>query len=366
MFITNSPINETSGGGVVSYNIMKALENVTCLDRIYSSTQFEGELYNNIPAYCLTPESVGYSTFNNPFFEDYAIHHHLLENPTEHHINMIVFYGAPYKLVAHECGFHGVIVSDVAAHNIELSWVEHQKLGVNYPYPHLTNNTVWKMYSGHLVVSDVVITHSKRSAEYIKRKAEIPDRVFMKVIPHGCTLPDKIPPYPEQVTPGYMGAAGIDKGIHYLFMFVRASGIDTLVLGGKDFKNFVFREDADRYKTLGFVDDLSDFYKEISVYLQPTVTEGFGITGLEAMAYGRPVITTEETGIADLITDGKEGFIIPRPENDSLYLVDRFRYFIDNPSEVERMGKEARRTAEKYTWDNVVAMYEDLLNWCLD
>jgi len=44
-----------------------------------------------------------------------------------------------------------------------------------------------------------------------------------------------------------------------------------------------------RFKILGFVENLVDFYKQISVYIQPSITEGFGITPLEAMAYGRPV-----------------------------------------------------------------------------
>ena len=59
------------------------------------------------------------------------------------------------------------------------------------------------------------------------------------------------------------------------------------------------------------VDNVGKMYNSCSVYVQPSVTEGFGIPVLEAMAYARPVIVTEGAGVYELVDDGKEGFVVP-------------------------------------------------------
>jgi len=61
------------------------------------------------------------------------------------------------------------------------------------------------------------------------------------------------------------------------------------------------------------------------------------------------VIISDMVGAKEIIRDGKEGFVVPA--RDSWALAEKIRYFYDNPDEVKSMGREARRTAEKYTWE---------------
>ncbi|MFM8457554.1 MAG: glycosyltransferase family 4 protein, partial [Chthoniobacterales bacterium] len=55
---------------------------------------------------------------------------------------------------------------------------------------------------------------------------------------------------------------------------------------------------------------LADIYNRASVYVLPSFEEGMARSGIEAMAAGLPVIVTEETGLTDLMTTGKEGWVV--------------------------------------------------------
>jgi len=89
-----------------------------------------------------------------------------------------------------------------------------------------------------------------------------------------------------------------------------------------------------------------------------SITEGFGITPLEAMAYGRPVIVADGAGMSELVTDGQDGFVVPIRDIDAIK--NKITYFYDNPDEIKRMGDEARKTAMKYNWDLIKKEYIDI------
>ena len=74
----------------------------------------------------------------------------------------------------------------------------------------------------------------------------------------------------------------------------------------------------------------------------------FPRTTLEAMSCGLPVIISDMVGAKDIIEDGKEGFIIPAKNVDAI--AEKIQYFYDNPSEIRKMGKNARKKAKEYTW----------------
>lgn len=74
--------------------------------------------------------------------------------------------------------------------------------------------------------------------------------------------------------------------------------------------------------------------------------ESFGISCLEAFASGIPVVVSHETGIADII--GTAGVALPT--GDSRALVESLKELLRNKERRARMGKEARRIAERHTW----------------
>lgn len=91
-----------------------------------------------------------------------------------------------------------------------------------------------------------------------------------------------------------------------------------------------------------------DLYRKCSVNILPSLEEGCAGTNLEAMACGRPIIATNVSGAEDIIEDYKEGILIP-PANVKA-IKEAILHFYNDRSELARMGKNARATAEEYTW----------------
>lgn len=360
ILITNSALNTHTGGGVVSLNILRALQKVSVpriihLNEVVPDNQFEG-----IEAICTSPMHWGYApeTLANPFFQDYLSEHLIPDEPLE----IGVTYGCPMgnAVAKLKRGYFCKVFADLAPHNIQLSMEEHKAWGQPFNYPHLINEKIWKLYSRHLRIADVVITHSKQGAAYIKEKAELTTDPV--IIPHGCYLPDVIPPFPEEIRPGYFGAISADKGSMYLFnawIHNPHSENHQILLGGWGTQGFAVGPTyADKFRIIGPVDHINEFYNQVSFLVVPSVTEGFGISVLEAMAHGRPVICAEGAGAVDMVNDGVNGLVVPiRNTNAINTAID---YLYDNPDEIKRMGKNARKTAEDNTWEKIIEQYATL------
>ncbi|MBY6084697.1 glycosyltransferase family 4 protein [Ruegeria arenilitoris] len=96
---------------------------------------------------------------------------------------------------------------------------------------------------------------------------------------------------------------------------------------------------------LGETDDVRPYLSDASVFVLPSYyREGIPRSILEAMATGRPVITTTLPGCGDTVEDGVSGFLVaPRDANA---LADVMRKFLDDTDLALQMGKEARARAE--------------------
>ena len=94
----------------------------------------------------------------------------------------------------------------------------------------------------------------------------------------------------------------------------------------------------------GVVDDVRPWIAQASVYVLPSYREGVPRSTQEAMAMGRPVITTDSVGCRETVIDGVNGFLVPVRDADALAAA--MLRFIENPALIERMGRESRRLAE--------------------
>lgn len=95
------------------------------------------------------------------------------------------------------------------------------------------------------------------------------------------------------------------------------------------------------------------------LFVFPSYSDSWGMAVIEAMACGLPVIVSENTGAKDAVTNDC-GFIIPIDDADAL--ADKVLYFYNNRTEIERMGRNASKEAQKYTWDNYYKQVGDFLN----
>lgn len=95
----------------------------------------------------------------------------------------------------------------------------------------------------------------------------------------------------------------------------------------------------------GAVDDVRPRLAECSVFVLPSYREGHPRSVLEALATGRPVITTEVPGCRETIPSGSNGFLVP--PRDARALAAAMRRFIDDPTLIPRMGAASRELAER-------------------
>ena len=106
---------------------------------------------------------------------------------------------------------------------------------------------------------------------------------------------------------------------------------------------------------LGKLDDVRPAIAASTVYVLPSYREGTPRTVLEAIAMGRPIITTVAPGCRETVADGENGFLVPVKSVDAL--ADAMLEFIKDPALAARMGRRSRQIAEeKYDVDKVNAV----------
>lgn len=84
---------------------------------------------------------------------------------------------------------------------------------------------------------------------------------------------------------------------------------------------------------------------QVNIYAFPSLSELFPFAILEAMAAGKPIVTTNVGGICEAIEDRKSGLLVPAGE--SAELARCIEFFIRNPVEAKKMGVAARKRVEK-------------------
>jgi UDP-glucose:(heptosyl)LPS alpha-1,3-glucosyltransferase len=95
--------------------------------------------------------------------------------------------------------------------------------------------------------------------------------------------------------------------------------------------------------------DVDKYYAAADVFLFPTMYEPFGNVHLEAMASGLPVVTTKKSGASEIIEDGKQGFVVEKPE-DVREMAEKVTKLIERDLN-RKMGEEARKCAESFSFD---------------
>ena len=94
----------------------------------------------------------------------------------------------------------------------------------------------------------------------------------------------------------------------------------------------------------GEVNDVRPHIAACHVYVLPSYREGTPRSVLEAMAMGRPIITTDAPGCRETVADGDNGFLVP-PQSVAP-LAKAMERFIDQPELIARMGRRSREIAE--------------------
>jgi len=109
-------------------------------------------------------------------------------------------------------------------------------------------------------------------------------------------------------------------------------------------------------EVLGRVRDrsrIAELYRSASVFCVPSFFDPYPLVLLEAMAFGVPVVGTEQMGTPEMVVDGETGRLV-RP-GDASALADALLDVLKDPDAAEHRAAAARRDVERrFTWDHVV------------
>jgi len=110
-------------------------------------------------------------------------------------------------------------------------------------------------------------------------------------------------------------------------------------------------------------ESLLSYYQRASVFVMPSLTEAFGVTFLEAMAAGVPVIGTNVGGIPEIIHDGTNGLLVPVESPSSI--TDAINQLLSDAQLRERFIQSAFSTLNNFSVDKMMectrSLYQEIL-----
>ena len=208
---------------------------------------------------------------------------------------------------------------------------------------------------------DLYVCRSKILFNQLKSKNYKSKLIYL---PHGANskifYPKNTTRKLDQVTFLFVGRISKRKGVEYLIKaFNKLSDKHKnikLLLVGKGAESTVskFKEIAN--KNIEFVGELAhseinDYYNKSDVFVLPSLAEPSSLTTLEAMAAGKPIISTRG-GVDDFFVEAEMGFWIEPANVDQLY--DAMEKFVLNQEIINTMGQKTREyLIHNFTWDIV-------------
>jgi len=229
--------------------------------------------------------------------------------------------------------------------------------------PGLIPESYWKRIEAEWEASDVILVNSEWSLEALVQQG-VP-REKMIVVPLAIDLPHQTlqPVNPEgNLKVLWLGGVLLRKGIQYLVEAARRLqhlNIEFLLAGPLGVSKHAVQSFPPSMKLLGRItrDQLGQIYRQAHVFVLPTISDGFAVTQLEAMAHGLPVVTTPNCG--RVVTDGVEGFLVPA--RDGQALADALAKLNDDRGLLRAMSVNALKTIQQYDLPSNARMIQSLV-----
>jgi mannosyltransferase len=223
---------------------------------------------------------------------------------------------------------------------------------------------------------DFVIATSKKTASYLERDA--------RVVIHGIDTDTFAPPMDKAALRRKIGLPDSGFIVGCFGRIRHQKGTDTFVqamiygvIMGRAIK-----KDLDFFNKLkiqvaeaGFSDrilfmpevpvwEMPDWYKALDLYVAPQRWEGFGLTPLEAMSCGVPVVATKVGAFEELVVDGMTGQLIDA--DDASRMCQEIIYYFDDGDKIKGASDAARKHVVKnfkieYEADRLNEIYKSLL-----
>ena len=155
------------------------------------------------------------------------------------------------------------------------------------------------------------------------------------------------------------------KGVEYLIKAARQIEAEIVIAGDGPEKKYLEKL-ISRYKLVNVhmvgyfssrLETINDFYLRADVYVAPSVwNEPLGLVILEAMSHKTPVVVSRKGGVATIVKDGVNGFLI-RPRSPTL-IAEKVNLLLNDDKLRWKMGEKAYKTVmEKFNWEKIAAKF---------
>jgi glycosyltransferase involved in cell wall biosynthesis len=148
----------------------------------------------------------------------------------------------------------------------------------------------------------------------------------------------------------FLGQVILRKGIQYLIQAAKLLKNEPIyfdVVGSIGISEEIIKSLPANINFHGAVtrDRTNEFYQKSDIFVLPTVSDGFALTQLEAMARGLPVVATPNCG--KVVTHGVDGLIVPAC--DAQALADAFHLILQDPRKLGLMSEAAKSKVEQFS-----------------
>ena len=252
--------------------------------------------------------------------------------------------------------------------------------GIDYP---LKNR--WRYRWAYNVLATRIMANSQATKRALLRNAPWLDADRIEVIYNGIEAEPFMQPSPrdfrtewrvkpEELVLGFVGQLDERKGIRVLlaaFQRIKREWPQTrlVFVGQGPLRELIVDESEKQHwgeavLIPGFLDDIAGVMQALDILLLPSYWEGFGIVLIEAMAAGKPAISTDTSSMPEIIVDGQTGFVVPPGDVEAL--ADRVIQLLHNATLREKFGRAARqRVLEKFTQQRMIAELENFFQRAL-
>ncbi|MFA5158274.1 MAG: glycosyltransferase family 4 protein [Patescibacteria group bacterium] len=117
-------------------------------------------------------------------------------------------------------------------------------------------------------------------------------------------------------------------------------------------KNATYFKDPSRNK-------LREIYTTSDIYIIPSLSEGFGLTALEAMSAGCALVVTKTGGYADFSTDGESAIWVPPGNTDAI--AEATIELIENEEKLKNIAESGRKAIQNFSLEKAYRNFRDLI-----
>ena len=247
-----------------------------------------------------------------------------------------------------EANFHGLIAAWLARVPVRIG----EEIGI--PNHGIRARTVFRLIYG---MAHRVVGISQSVTDWLIASREAPQHKATRIY-NPVRLPELKKSTPVQRDVFRIGFNGrlepVKNPLALLEAFgaILANGISSeLWLIGEGSERIALRERisqmglAEKVKLWGYQSDPAELIRQCHVYVQPSLSEGFGLALVEAMGCGVPVIATAVGGAPEIIQNGETGWLLPKATSEMIANALKVAHGF-GPKKLSEMGIRARKSVE--------------------